>query len=47
MRTGSAVEVHHLLEVIPYAAHPANIERPDAITQAILDHLSPVVGEGR
>jgi 3-oxoadipate enol-lactonase len=35
------------LEVIPNAAHLANIERPEAITQAILDHLSPVVGEGR
>jgi 3-oxoadipate enol-lactonase len=35
------------LEVIPGAAHLANIERPDAVTQAILDHLSPVVREGR
>ena len=47
MRTGSTVEVHHLLEVIPDAAHLANIERPEAITQAILDHLGPVMGEGR
>jgi pimeloyl-ACP methyl ester carboxylesterase len=35
------------LEVIPDAAHLANIERPEAATQAILDHLSPVVREGR
>jgi 3-oxoadipate enol-lactonase len=35
------------LEVIPDAAHLANIERPEAISQAILDHLSPVVGERR
>jgi 3-oxoadipate enol-lactonase len=35
------------LEVIPDAAHLANIERPEAVTQAILDHLSPVVREGR
>src|ERR687894_2393503 len=34
------------LEVIPDAAHLANIERPEAVTQAILDHLSPVVREG-
>jgi hypothetical protein len=47
MRTGSTVEVYHLLEVIPNAAHLANIERPEAITQAIMDHLGPAVGEGR
>jgi 3-oxoadipate enol-lactonase len=36
------------LEVVPDAAHLANIEQPEAITQAILDHLSPVViREGR
>jgi pimeloyl-ACP methyl ester carboxylesterase len=35
------------LEVIPDAAHLANFEQPEAITQAILDHLSPVVREGR
>ena len=35
------------LEVIPDAAHLANIEQPEAVTQAILDHLSPVVREGR
>ena len=35
------------LEVIPDAAHLANIEQPEAITQAILDHLSPVVREER
>jgi 3-oxoadipate enol-lactonase len=33
------------LEVIPDAAHLANIEQPEAVTQAILNHLSPVVGE--
>src|SRR5918997_5078134 len=35
------------LEVIPDAAHLANMEVPEAITQAILDHLSPVVREAR
>jgi 3-oxoadipate enol-lactonase len=35
------------LEVIPDAAHLANVEQPEAVTQAILDHLSPVVKEGR
>jgi 3-oxoadipate enol-lactonase len=35
------------LEVIPDAAHLANIERPEAVKQAILDHLSPVVREER
>jgi 3-oxoadipate enol-lactonase len=35
------------LEVISGAAHLANIEQPEAVTQAILDHLSPVVREGR
>jgi 3-oxoadipate enol-lactonase len=35
------------LEVIPDAAHLANIERPEAVTQTILDHLSPVEREGR
>jgi 3-oxoadipate enol-lactonase len=35
------------LEVIPDAAHLANIEQPDAITQAILHHLSPLIREGR
>jgi 3-oxoadipate enol-lactonase len=35
------------LEVIPDAAHLANIERPEAVTQTILDHLSSVVREGR
>ncbi len=29
------------------AAHLANMEQPEAITQAILDHLSAVVREGR
>jgi hypothetical protein len=46
MRAGSTVEAHHLLEVIPDAAHLANMERPESITQAILDHLSSVVGRG-
>jgi 3-oxoadipate enol-lactonase len=35
------------LEVISDAAHLANMEQPEAITQAILDHLSPVVREAR
>jgi hypothetical protein len=43
MTAGSTVEVHHLLE----GPEHAPIEQPDAVTQAILDHLSPVVREGR
>ena len=35
------------LAVIPDAAQLANMEQPEAFTQAILDHLSPVVREGR
>ena len=35
------------LEVIPDAAHLANMEQSEAITRAILEHLSPVVKEGR
>ena len=35
------------LEVIPDAAHLANIEQPEAVTQAIFNHLSPVVGESK
>jgi 3-oxoadipate enol-lactonase len=35
------------LEVISDAAHLANMAQPEAITQAILDHLSPVVREAR
>ncbi len=35
------------VEVIPDAAHLANMEQPEAITQAILDHLSLVVREAR
>ena len=35
------------LEVIPDAAHLANLEKPEAITQAILYHLSPVIREAR
>ena len=31
------------LEVVEQAAHLANAERPEAVTQAILDHLSPVI----
>jgi 3-oxoadipate enol-lactonase len=34
-------------EVIPDAAHLANVEQPEAITRAILDHLGPIVREGR
>ncbi len=33
------------LVVIEQAAHLANVEQPEAVTQAILDHLKPVVGE--
>ncbi len=29
------------------AAHLTNMEQPEAITQAILDYLSPVVREAR
>ena len=29
-------------EVIPNASHLANIEQPEAVTRAILDHLAPV-----
>ncbi len=29
-------------EVIPNAAHLANVEQPDEITRAVLDHLSPI-----
>jgi len=35
------------LSVIENAAHLANIEQPEAVTQEILDHLEPVAGEGR
>jgi 3-oxoadipate enol-lactonase len=34
------------LEVIPDAAHLANVERPEVLTRALLDHLAPVA-EGR
>ncbi len=47
MKTGSTAEVNHLLGVIPDAAALASIEQLEAITRAILDDLSPVVGEGR
>ena len=30
------------LEVIPQAAHLANVEQPEAVTQAIVDHIAPV-----
>jgi 3-oxoadipate enol-lactonase len=29
------------------AAHLANVEQPEAVTRKILEHLEPVVGEGR
>ena len=35
------------LEVVPDAAHLANVEQTEAVTQAVLDHLSPVVREWR
>jgi 3-oxoadipate enol-lactonase len=35
------------LAVIENAAHLANIEQPEAVTREILDHLGPVIGEGR
>ncbi len=35
------------LQVVSEAAHLANIEQPEAVTQAILDHLSSVLREGR
>jgi 3-oxoadipate enol-lactonase/4-carboxymuconolactone decarboxylase len=34
------------LLVIPRAAHLANVEQPEALTQAILDHLEPVHDRG-
>jgi pimeloyl-ACP methyl ester carboxylesterase len=34
-------------EVVPDASHLANIERPEVVTRAILDHLAPVVRQGR
>jgi pimeloyl-ACP methyl ester carboxylesterase len=34
-------------EVVPDASHLANIERPEVITRAILEHLEPVVRQGR
>ena len=35
------------LTVVENAAHLANIEQPEAVTREILDHLGPVIGEGR
>lgn len=34
-------------EVVPDASHLANIERPEVVTRAILEHLEPVVRQGR
>ena len=34
------------LTILPRAAHLANVERPDALTEAILDHLDPVIHGG-
>ena len=34
-------------ELIPHAAHLANVEQPEAVTRAILGHLEPVAREGR
>ena len=34
-------------EVVPDASHLANIERPEIVTRAILDHLEPVAGRAR
>jgi 3-oxoadipate enol-lactonase len=34
-------------EVVPGASHLANIERPEIVTRAILDHLGPVAGSGK
>jgi 3-oxoadipate enol-lactonase len=33
--------------VVIEAAHLANIERPEAVTREILEHLEPAVGDGR
>lgn len=32
------------LEVVPHAAHLASVERPEALTRMILEHLEPVSG---
>ncbi len=34
-------------ELVPHAAHLANVEQPEAVTRAILGHLEPLVREGR
>lgn len=34
-------------DLIPNAAHLANVEQPEAVGRAILGHLEPVAGEGR
>ncbi|HET7479196.1 MAG TPA: 3-oxoadipate enol-lactonase [Rubrobacteraceae bacterium] len=35
------------LVVVEQAAHLANVEQPETVTRAILDHLAPVAGGGR
>lgn len=35
------------LEVISSAAHLANVEQPEAITRMVLEHLDPILEEGR
>ena len=35
------------LVIIEGAAHLANVEQPEGVTREILDHLEPVIGEGR
>ena len=36
-----------VFELIPHAAHLANVEQPEAITRAILAHMGPAAREGR
>ena len=47
-----AQEIHDSIQgarlvVIERAAHLANIEQPEAVTREILNHLEPIIGEGR
>jgi 3-oxoadipate enol-lactonase len=35
------------LVVLSEAAHLANVEQPEAVTRAVLEHLEPVMGEGK
>ena len=35
------------LEVVSQAAHLANVEQPEALTHAVLEHLDPILEEGR